>query len=393
MASLELGEWVLRPQVGPLAVSGSHALPVGTIALDVDAAPFADRSAPAAGGLDLIVTDGAGAGQHAQVVTRAGRTLVVRAPNWATAPDATTRVVIGTNALCDGDVVMLSDGAMVTACEEIGASGSAIQFARSTDGGHTWIATARISAVDANLPKPAQGGPMVGAVKLHRMQHLVPGLPGKDHVAALFCITIVRPSGAFVSDYVIAFSADAFHSVASMRLLGVSHLDGVDNEINDGNQGALYERNDRPGLLAIAPLWTGSQPESSRIYHVECDGAGAPLPGQTPRLVTVVPFATFHGGCFPEVVKLTTGEYGLYFSGADFTHRPFDHGAMYFMSSPDGSLGSFASVRRLWLLTGFPNGYGFPRAIRLAGGQLVIATSAVMHPDQSQIRVFRHYAA
>jgi hypothetical protein len=392
--SIEMAEWILNEQAGPFAPTGWKVGPVaGTMALTLDGGSDLDVGS----GLDLRVTDGAGKGQQGHVVARMGDAIVVRlsAP-WATEPDATTRMVIGTNFF-DGDLAVLSDGTLLCACEQIGASGSAIRFARSSDGGRTWRSTAgRISAGDSQLPKPTPGGAIVAAVKLLRLQRA----RGRDRVVALFCSTVFRPSGIAQSEYVLAFSDDAFDTVNTMRGLGVGTIDGLDNEINDGNHAAIYQREGSDDLNIMIPLWNHVQPESNRIYQIVCDVNGHRR-GDA-RQVAMIPFSTHleregravgGGGCFPHVMKLTTGEYGLYFSGDDFTSRPKDHGAMYFMSSPDGSLGSFAGVRRLWLLTGFPNGYGDARPVRLSDGRLVVINSAVTDASHSQIRVFNQYGA
>lgn len=391
LRSIDMAEWILNEQAGPFAPSGWSVGPIaGTMALTLDNTPDLDYGSS----LDLTVTDGAGKGQQGHIVARMGDAIVVRlsAP-WTTQPDATTRMVIGTNFL-DGDLTTLADGTLLCACQQIGASGSAIRFARSTDNGRTWRSTAgRCSAGDAQLPKPTSGGAIVGAVKLLRLR-------GRHRVVAIFCATVFRPSGFAMSEYVLAFSDDGFNTVSSMRGLGVGTVDGIDNEINDSNHAAIYQRDGSDDLLVLIPVWNHAQPESCRIYQVACDANGH-RHGDA-RQVAMIPFATHldrqgqpvgGGGCFPHVTKLTTGEYGLVFSGDDFTSRPKDHGAMYFMSSPDGSLGSFAGVRRLWLLNGFPNGYGDPRPVRFADGRLVVVNSAVIDASHSQIRVFNHYEA
>jgi hypothetical protein len=361
----------------------------------------------------VLASGGTSSGQTGVVAQQTATNVVKITPqggDWTQVKVGAT-FVLGVS-LVDMDLLLLPNGHILCSTEEISSSTNAVRFFVSQDGGRTFTEqlNTRIDAANqlgsgapSAYPLPGFNRSISGIKLLRSRQGILPYTkPGNSNrVYVLFRLrSSTTQSGQLASDYYLASSDDEFQTLnvnfanntTAFQAMGVASINGQPNNIIDGDHGTVYELEQPPDLYVIVPYWNSGS--TTAIYQVQCDTNG--VPQSAPHLVATVPYVPLSGGnMFPHALRLRTGEYGLYFSASDFNQpNSKGNGAMYFMSSPDGTLGSFTGQRQLWLETGFLGGYGFPRPFRLPDGRLVVMYEALpTNGGSSQIRIFHHYGA
>jgi hypothetical protein len=393
-ASYAVSDWMALDENGPFTVqSGTLSGGIATITVASGVTwPYPSLLTFK----DVILVTSSGT-QRGYIRSVSGQTLTVNATGWTVTPASGQQFYIGAD-LSDNSQILLPNGHIVSCFDSSTGNTTNIRVTVSTDGGRQWTE-------QTNFPIP--GGPSTGGYpvfdtpgtrvaspRMIRSRQVT--APVENLIFLLYC----QVTGATTSaDYILLKSTDVFGSAAGLTSidLGTQNIgpSGAVNLINDSNEGTLYETNE-PALYVILPFFNSSVISGSQLYQIRLNPNGTPPSPLGQVLIASIPYSSAGAGggsgSFPDSLRLRTGEYGLFFSGASQATSPAGMGAMYFMASPNGYLNTFTVQRTLWpAVSGYPNGYGTPRPTRLPDGRLVVLFVGLANATSTQIRIIHCY--
>jgi hypothetical protein len=304
---------------------------------------------------------GRAANEYFMVVQRAplggGQTGITTA--WS--DDGLTTLEISDWAVWNGNAgehfldpcaIILPNGDILLAVNHIGPSPNpgSISIWLSPDGGRSWDFRNEITP-----PSPSMTSHKYGEPQMIRIKQPIGGPPNR----VMLCFFDFDQSGASDSAYRTVVSDNEFMSYTpSVVATPASGTSSSPGRISDSARACIYEIAEGPssgnavaghiGLVytrRVGPVSGKGVP--AEIWGLQLDNAGNPIPGVSAVKLTTVPEQSGTGqspflpvlvGCNPIVQRLSTGEYGLYFTASTFDQAGTT-GTLHFMTSPPSAQG------------------------------------------------------
>lgn len=246
--------------------------------------------------------------------------------------------------------IILPNGNILLSLTHIAPSASpvnpgSIQIWMSTDGGRSWALRNEITP-----PSPGPTSHKYGESFMIRIRGPIGGPPNR----VMICFWDFDQSGASDTVYRTVHSDDLFMTYTTTVVATPTSGTSSAGRISDSARACIYEIAEGPQTTSgpapgrIGIVYTrrvaGTPGVPAEIWAYQLDNSGVPLVGATAVKLTTVPEQAGTGtgfplvGCNPVVQRLSTGEYGLYFTSCTFDVGGTT-GTLHFMTSPPSALG------------------------------------------------------